>query len=242
MRTAIAVTTLMLTAAGTTLPAQDAPPPPRTQLTLDLGFVDASGNSDLMNLNVGEKLTWRPGRVIFSQTAKVLYGETEGSRTTESYDLGLRGEYKLAARIGGFAFVAFQRDPFAGLASRLSAGPGIAIGIIQSARDTLGLDVAITTQKERGTAAAERSFAATRTGLAFKHLLAAAAFFTQSFEWTANLDTMDDMRLNSETALTAPLSKQIALRSSYLIRFDNLPEPGFERTDRILTTGVQIAF
>jgi hypothetical protein len=42
--------------------------------------------------------------------------------------------------------------------------------------------------------------------------------------------------------LTAPLSRPIALRVSYLIRFDNLPEPGFETTDRILTTGVQIAF
>jgi hypothetical protein len=27
-----------------------------------------------------------------------------------------------------------------------------------------------------------------------------------------------------------------------LIRFDNLPEPGFEKTDRIFTTGIQIVF
>ena len=35
---------------------------------------------------------------------------------------------------------------------------------------------------------------------------------------------------------------QIGLRVSYLVRFDNQPEPGFEKTDRILTTGVQVAF
>jgi putative salt-induced outer membrane protein YdiY len=46
----------------------------------------------------------------------------------------------------------------------------------------------------------------------------------------------------SESALTAPISKQIALKASYVIRFDNRPEPGFQDTDRTFTTGLQIVF
>jgi putative salt-induced outer membrane protein YdiY len=113
---------------------------------------------------------------------------------------------------------------------------------VRSARDTLGVETALTAQRERSTANVEQSFAAARTAASFKHLFGPAAFVTQTLEWTANLETSDDQRVNSETALTAPLSRQIALRVSYLIRFDNLPEPGFEKTDRILTTGVQISF
>jgi putative salt-induced outer membrane protein len=217
---------------------------PAQQLTFDLGFVDASGNSDVTNFNLGEKMTWKldgAGRWAFTQGAKMLYGETGGSRSTESYDVNGRLEYALSPRIGTFGFVAFQRDPFAGVASRWSAGPGVAIGLLRSPRDTLGLEVAITSQRERSTAGVSRSFAATRTAALFKHAFATTAFFTQSLEWLANLETSDDYRLNSESAFTAPISKQIALRVSYLIRFDNLPEPGFESTDRILTTGVQIA-
>ena len=32
----------------------------------------------------------------------------------------------------------------------------------------------------------------------------------------------------------------LALKVSYAIRFDNLPEPGFETTDRLLTTALQL--
>jgi putative salt-induced outer membrane protein YdiY len=38
------------------------------------------------------------------------------------------------------------------------------------------------------------------------------------------------------------LSTNIALKVSYVIRFDNLPEPGFKKTDRLLTSGVQVTF
>lgn len=235
MRPYLVLTAIAL-AAVPALPAQ--------KLTFDLGFVDASGNSEFTNFNLGEKMTWKldgAGRWAFTQGAKMLYGKTGGSRSAESYDVNGRLEYALSSRIGTFGFIAFQRDPFAGLASRWSGGPGVAIGLVRSVRDTLGVEVALTTQRERPVAGTRRSFAATRTAALFKHMFGASSFLTQSLEWVANLDTMDDQRLNSETALTAPISKQIALRLAYLIRFDNLPEPGFERTDRILTTGVQIA-
>lgn len=223
--------------------AQDPPPAPRrTQLTLDIGFVDAAGNSDVTSFNLGEKLTWRPGRVVLSQTARALYGATDGTTTTESYDAGARAEYPLTGTIGAFALLTYQRDPFAGVAMRLGGGPGVSIGLVRSARDTLSVETALTTQKERSTADVEQSFAATRTAAVFKHLFTTTTLLTQTLEWTANLETSDDQRLNSETAVTAPLSRQIAVRVSYLIRHDNLPEPGFEKTDRILTTGVQIAF
>jgi putative salt-induced outer membrane protein len=214
----------------------------KTGVTFDLGFVNASGNSDVTSFNLGEKLTWPLGRAAFTQNAKVLYGETDGTTTTESYDAGVRLEYPLMSRVGAFGIVTYQRDPFAGVAVRWGGGPGVSIGLVRSARDTLGLETALTKQSERSISNAKQSYAATRTAATLKHLFTATAFFTQTLEWTANLDTMDDQRLNSETALTAPLSRQIALRVSYLIRFDNLPEPGFERTDRILTTGVQVAF
>ena len=211
-------------------------------LTLDAGLVNASGNSEFLSANFGEKVIWaRKGRWTVTQAAKVLYGETDGTRTTESYDFSLRGERVLSPRVGAYAFAAYQRDPFAGLATRWSGGPGVAWGMVQAARDTLGLEAAITAQSERTTAAVERTFGAAQTAARFKHAFASAASFTQSLELIANLKTSADYRLNSETALVAPLSSKIGLRLSYVIRFDNQPEPTFKKTDRILTTGVQVA-
>ena len=212
------------------------------QLTLDLGLVNSSGNSNVTSLNVGDKLSWAAGRVILTQNAKVLYGRTEGVTTSESYDAGARAQYPLSKRIGVYALVAFQRDPFAGVASRWAGGPGLSAAVLQTPHDTLGVETGITEERQRSTANVTQSFAAERTAASYKHLFQGKAFATQTLELIANLETMDDLRLNSETALTAPLSKQVGLRVSYVIRFDNQPEPGFKTTDRILTTGVQIAF
>jgi putative salt-induced outer membrane protein YdiY len=78
--------------------------------------------------------------------------------------------------------------------------------------------------------------------VAYKHLFGTTAFFTENLEWLANLEDSQDQRVNSETAFTAPISRQVALKASYVIRYDKQPEPGFETTYRIFTTGVQIVF
>ncbi len=212
------------------------------QVTVDLGLVSASGNANFTSLNVGEKLTHKLGRVALSENAKILYGRTNGATTTESYDVGARAQYPLASRVGVYALIGFQRDPFAGLASRWLGGPGVAVGLVQTARDTLAIESGVTSTRERSTAGVTESFGGVRSAATFKHLFAAKSSLGETVEWVANLKTSDDQRVNSETALTAPLSRQIGLRISYLIRFDNQPEPGFKKTDRILTTGVQIAF
>lgn len=211
-------------------------------LTLDFGLVNASGNSDFTSLNFGEKASWEKNQWSIAQNAKIIYGNTDGAPTAESYDADVRVERDVSARVGVYAFAAYQRDPFAGLASRWSGGPGVTAGLVRSVRDTLSLEAALTQQSERTTAAIQRSFGATRTAALFKHVFPSAASFTQSLEWIANLKTSADYRLNSETALTAPLSKKIGLRLSYVIRFDNQPEPTFKKTDKILTTGIQVAF
>jgi putative salt-induced outer membrane protein YdiY len=48
--------------------------------------------------------------------------------------------------------------------------------------------------------------------------------------------------VNTETGLVAPISSHIGLKLSYVIRFDNQPEPGFKKTDRLLTSGVQVTY
>ncbi|MGE5743214.1 MAG: DUF481 domain-containing protein, partial [Gemmatimonadota bacterium] len=68
------------------------------------------------------------------------------------------------------------------------------------------------------------------------------ALLQEVLELLSNLKDSKDQLLNSETSLTAPLSKRIALKAAYLIRHDNLPEPGFKKSDRVFTTGIQILF
>lgn len=236
----LAIILLALVVAGTARSTAQAPKP--TQLALDLGFVNTSGNSEVTTFNLGQKLTRTAGLWLFAQTAKVIYGETDGSATAESYEAGLRADYIIKERVSAFTLLTYQRNPFAGVAARYAEGVGLSLRAVRAPRDTLSVEGSVSANQERSTADLEKTFAATRAALAYKHLFGTAAFFTQALEWLANLNDSDDQRINSETAFTAPISRQISLKAAYIVRFDNQPEPGFEDTDRIFTTGVQIVF
>lgn len=222
--------------------ALQAPARAPVKLTVDLGFVTTSGNSNVTTFNLGQKLGFTTGPWAFTQTVKVIYGETDGTGTAESYDAGLRADYVIKERVGAFGLLTYQRNTFAGLASRYSQGVGLLLRALRAAHDSLSVEASVSANQERSTAAVENSFAAGRGAFAFKHVFSAAAFFTQTLEFLANLEDSADQRINSETAFTAPISRQIALKAAYIVRFDNQPEPGFEDTDRIFTTGVQIVF
>lgn len=217
-------------------------PPPPVQLTLDLGFVNSSGNSDVTTLNLGQKLSFTTANWVFTQTAKALYGETDGSATAESYEAALRADRLIKEHVSIFGLLTYYRDPFAGLSSRFSEGLGVAWRALRAKRDSLRIETTLSMNQERSTADVETSFGSLRGALAYKHLLGEKAFFTQLLEGLFNLKDSEDLRVNSETAFTAPISQQIALKASYIVRYDRLPEPGFEDTDRIFTTGVQIVF
>lgn len=234
---------LVMTTAvwGATAAAQQPAAAP-VQLALDLGFVNAAGNTEVTTFNFGQRFTWSRGVWAFAQAIKAIYGETEGEPTAEAYDASLRADYRLSPRLSVFALGTYQRDPFAGIASRWGQGGGLAFQALRAARDSLTVEGSLAANQERTIAALSNTFVSFRGALAYKHVFGTTAFLTQALEWITDLEATDDQRLNSETALTAPLSRQVALKAAYVIRYDRRPEPGFETTDRIFTTGVQIVF
>jgi putative salt-induced outer membrane protein YdiY len=224
---------------GRAAPAQTTDP---VSVTIDLGFVSTSGNTAVTTFNMGEKLTYTTGKWMFGQSAAAIYGESDGSSTAEQYDAALRAEYSLGPHFLAFAGATWYRNTFAGITSRFVEGVGLGWRTIQAPRDTLRLDAAITSNQETNLALVQSTFAASRAGLAYKHLFGPSTAFTETVEWVSSLEDSDDQRIVSETALTAPISRQIALKAAYVIRFDNQPEPGFKDTDRVFTTGLQIVF
>lgn len=234
---------LMITTAFVigSVPAGGQEPDP-VRLSLDLGFVDVSGNTNVTTFNLGEKFSYTTGRWTFAQLAAVIYGSSDGSATAEQYDAGLRADYAVVNRLSVFAGVSYYRNVFAGLAERWNEGAGLAWKALSGGRDSLRLEGALVINQERNLADQRRSFGAGRTAVHYKHLFGESAFVTQFLEWVASVEDADDQRVNSETALTAPISRQIALKAAYVIRFDNQPEPGKLDTDRSLTTGLQIVF
>lgn len=223
--------------------AQDAKPAKPVSVTFDLGFVNAAGNTRVTTLNGAENLKFRPAesRWQFAEAVSTVYGRSQDSVTAEQFTALGRADYTVLTRLHLFAGGTYLRDRFAGIARRIEEIGGVALRLVDRPRDVLGTEVGAAVTQQRSTAGVEDNFVALRVAANYKHNLNDNAFVQQSLEWLPNVQDFKDTRINSETALIAPITKQIAVRLSYVVRFDNVPEPGFLKTDRVLSSGVQIA-
>jgi putative salt-induced outer membrane protein len=239
MNRPLLVLATVLTAAP--LAAQDSPPPPRPwELTGDVGFVNTAGNSDVTTLNIGEKVTHNRGNITVKQHFALLYGRTDGTTTTSQWRTGVRGDVALSTRLAVFGLAGFDRNRFAGIDRRFEEGVGLAFKVLATERSKLDFETGLSMIQQRSTLDVTDNFTAARAASIFQYNFKPTAYFLQSIEVLPNLEETDDLRVNTETALVAPLSRRLAIKISYVIRYDKLPEPGFEKTDRLLTSGLQV--
>jgi putative salt-induced outer membrane protein len=222
--------------------AQDEPK--RFNFTASLGYVNAAGNIDLTSLTGEERVdyvtadsTWRYG-----QSFAAVYGKTSDSTTANAIRLGGRVDRFITSRLSGFGGVGWERNRFAGISRRLEEIVGLAYLLIARPSDELRLEGGASFNQQRSVAGPSDEFVAARAAAAYKHTFFEKAYFQQLAEVLPNLETSDDVRVNAESALVAPLSDLLSLKLGYSIRYDRLPEPGFAKTDRVFSSGLQINF
>jgi len=221
--------------------AQDAPEP--VAVTVDLGFMNTAGNTEVTTVNAGNKLVYTAAPLVLTQTFGIVYGRTGDSTTTNQWKAGARLDYQLTPRVSLFGQGRFERNTFAGIARRFEEAIGVAAVLLDAGGHKLTAEAgASLNQQTSSITDLTESFTAGRAATEYRRALTEAAFFTLGGEFLPNFETSEDYRINGLAALVAPISRAIALKASYEVRFDNLPEPSFQKTDRILTTGLQIVF
>jgi putative salt-induced outer membrane protein YdiY len=220
--------------------AQEAPPPLRA--TFDLGFVNTAGNTSVTSLNAGEKIEYTAARVTLAQTFSVVYARIDGVTNASQWKAGARADYQVAGPIGVFALGGFERNTFAGIDRRFEEAVGLTAAILASHGNTLKGEAGVSLNQQTPVGGSTVTFAAGRAAALYRRDLTTTASFTITGEFLPSFDTTDDYRLNGEANLVAPISTRIATTLTYTVRFDNLPEPGFRKTDRIFSAGLRITF
>ena len=163
---------------------------------------------------------------------------------------GLRAERALMERPGVYAVTRFDRNVLQGISSRFEEGFGLDWKAIVSKRDLLSLQAGGSLFQQQltpgSTATVKRQFPAARLGLDYKHLFTELAYFQQTGEFLPNLSDSDAYLVNSESSLVAPLSRRLALKLSYLVRYNNSPpireNVQLKTTDTFFSSGITISF
>ena len=241
-----AIAAIALTAA---LPAaaQDKPPEKPVKVVADLGFVNASGNSEVTTLNVGEKLTWKPtgSRFSFGQVAKYVYGKTDGEKSADQVVVEGRVDVAITSRLAAFGGLNYDRDPFAGIDKRFMEPVGLSFLALDAAKHKLTLEggaafTQVTYTELQANDQFGDDFVSARAAATYKWLFAEKAYFQEFAEYLPALQTDGGYRFNSETSVVAPIAGIFALKAAYLLRYNSRPPVGFGDTDRTFTTGIQI--
>lgn len=236
---------LLLGALAGTASAQDAAPKDTVKhltAVFNLGFVNSSGNTSVTTLTAGDEVTYKTGAWTMKQVLGYVYGKNDSTETANQLAIGLRGERAFDARWSIFLGARFYRDPFAGIAQRYGENVGALWHSVVAPKDLLDLEVGVGLTQERSTAAVTDDYTNGRLALTYKHSWRPKTYFQETAEALTDFSNSKNYRANSLTELVAPLSQSIAMRLSYAIAYNNLPQPGFKASDRLLTAGVQLSF
>jgi putative salt-induced outer membrane protein YdiY len=232
---------LLFALQADTLPARA---PAVVKFTGEIGYVASSGNSSVETLNLGDRFSLQVDDVLLTQTFTLIYGESKGQSVSSLYRGSMRAEKGLkTSRASAFTLLNFERNTFAGLASRWSGTAGLSANVLSGERDRLVLESGLTLTRQRSTSTTGRDidFIGGRAASTFTHRFSAKASVIQVIEVLPNFREGEDLRLNTESTLTAPITSRVAVKLSYVIRYDGLPETGFQTTDRLFTSGIQVS-
>lgn len=225
--------------------AQDAPKKEKpVKATGDLSFVNTGGNTDVLSLGLSDKIEWTMSpRFKLKQQFGWIYGETDGEETANALLTGIRGEYSLSKRVLVFLGFNYDYNLFAGVKRRFEEYAGFGFVVVDKPKDILRFDAGISQFQEWAKYSdVNNSFTAGRLAGDYKHLFKEKAYFQQILEYLPNFKTSEDYRLNSETALVAPLTGGVAIKLGYLVRYRGLPPEGFKKTDTVFRTGIQVTY
>jgi putative salt-induced outer membrane protein len=216
---------------------------PRKQtFTSELGYVSTTGNTSVMTVNAAQRYNLVTGFWRIEQFVQLVYGESEGTVNSSFIRGAVGGEYALRSSLGVAAGLLFDQNRFSGVRQRSEEYLGLVWRVVEGSRDTLRLDAGGSFTQQRNVDGTARNFPAARTALWYKRGLAPRAYVTQTVELVPNIETAEDYRVNAVATLVSPIARSLALRVEYQVRYDNLPEPSFQSTDRLFTTGIQVSF
>ena len=240
----VAVSLAVLAAAPSVVSAQAAPPDTGKPLKVTAGvaYLDASGNTDVTTLSVNERLEWKRPHFLWTQFLNTINSTTDGEKTAELFATGLRGDWKPAGRLSVYALVNFDRNRFASIDQRFEEGVGLGYTLVERPQHRLTTELGGQFVQQRNLDDVSDEFLAGRVAELYRYTFRENSYFEERLEYLPNLETNEDYRVNGEANLVAPLSRRLSLKIGYVVRFDNLPEPGAKKTDRFFTSGLQIAF
>lgn len=210
----------------------------------EISYVETGGNTDTSTFSLKNELKVKLTEKLSSSWKLGAISSTSGGvRNAESYHMELRGNYLFTKMVYAYLYSGWEKDTFAGLHSRLYAGPGLGYKLLIGPYHFLFVEAGINYVDEEFTDNTEEDFFSGRLFGKYEFVFNDVNKFHQSLEYLFHLDENEEYNVISETAITSALGTNYSLKASYTVKYDNRPVPGtLEKTDTILATALVANF
>lgn len=205
----------------------------------ELMFVNTSGNSASTNFAIRDKFTYNftyaeliLGIDFIRATARNtdLYNEGGGVRqvlttvtTTEQYEARAKYRQNFLDQVFWYALGSWYANDPAGISSRLSGGGGVGYRFVENDSTKLVGELGLALTNESQTGGFSDTYIDARAYGEWRQRLSGTADLSLDAEFIDNLQNTKQLRINTRLAVTATMTKILALRASWDMKFNNDP-------------------
>jgi putative salt-induced outer membrane protein YdiY len=201
-------------------------------------FVGTAGNSDTASTGADFAAHRRGAVWLIDSAATAVVTRSNDEKTAERYLGMVRGQRKLTPIIGLSAGERLERDKFAGIDLRSILDGGLTWALVRRTTWTVDGVTALAWSHESRTIGSGVDGPVGVFQLLSRVPFATAGDMTQRFTYYPDFKTTSAYRSEAEVTAQAAMAAHLALKIGYLLRYSNVPVPGFKKTDNTTTASV----
>lgn len=250
---------------ATSAAVADDDPKHATEASIQAGGLFSAGNARTIALTTAGKFRIRREEHQFTAAASANFARagksgTPVETTVENYQGLARYDYFVLDPLAIFFQSTARRDRFQGLDLRLNFDPGAAYYFVNTKKQTLRAELGYDLQHDIRRDAS-RTIAADapadgsptppptvldktqtlhniRSFLGYENKLYEGVGFITSFEYLQNVSDLGTYRLIFDVGLKTNISTNLAIATTYTMRFENKPLPNIEKADSIASVNL----
>ena len=209
----------------------------------EVGILLAHGNSTSESYTAKETAAhiWKDNSLKFN--GRYLQTKTNDIENAHYWSLGLRYDHALNEKLGVYFGEMVESDRYAGYNQKYNSDIGARYSLIKETKFVWDVEAGYRYTIENQIIGVRNNLHYARGYTEATKTWTEGVFTKFWFEYLPNLTIGSDYQMNSEISLSAALNNMVALKTAYLLRYDNLKNPGaIAKTDTLLTTSLVATF
>lgn len=207
-----------------------------------------SGNSNVFDLGLGGRIDYRGEAFHTFFLSSVRYGESNGEEYRNRAFGHLRFNHDLTPRLVGESFGQIEHDVFTLLQLRLLGGAGVRfrhvrneqIGIFQGT--ALMYEFEDIDDEKAGSHPGETKEVRWSNYINLRITLSEQTSFRNTVYVQPALGDFSDVRVLAEASLVVALTKHLAFKTAFNLRYDSDPPDGIDPLDLAVRNGLAVTF